>query len=576
MRKLLLLLLLPCFATLLLTVLLAATAGEAKEEELLSPDSELKAAISFADGQADLWEKSQGRTGIPPEALPYLMFFTTYDVPEKLLKDTEVSLQFALNHLQSVKSYGNIEKAHRVTDHPSLWWIDIRDFGWDIEQREAASKLEPFFADPVVDHKVYNYARARAGNMMFRADWFIYNALDVTKQDDREEKNILYYLLIYGIDKAPKDAKEFQDFWKVDIKTIRVENVEKGAIVDHGDSGVSKHARQIRRGRTIFGYYWETRDIKAYEQRRDFLEDLFANNWDASEYIASTKNGFQVYMLSNGIKQGLKRVETADPGIVEDRSDPVEHRLRTSKSCISCHAIGINPASNEVRDLIQAGGDLRTYDFKLKQALKSFYLGNINSLVEQDNKIFEEAVKEATGQDPLKATQSYLNVYDWYREKVTPEQAAKEVGLTLKEYRDKIRPTATGRLTQLHRGKPIPREVWDSLEVGGYIQSQLLIKKIDLKAPIKPVEQKPKMEKAEKAGEAGEEWLTVTSQKPAPLQDFDNGNTALTYLPRLTRCKILRRYPGHPEWFFVRPYGKEIEGWIHADYVTLDAERGSP
>lgn len=520
--------------------------------KLKSPDSELREMISWADAQVELWSKTNGGAGLPETALPYLAFFTTYDVPAELLPAAEASLSFALNSTAHPDKYTKIRKPRKIS--PSIFVVDIRQYGWTIEQIEEASKLEPFFADPVVDHRTLNYGRLKVGNRFFKASWFIVNALDVTKQDDRGEKNILYYLLLYGKGHEPKDAAEFQKFWKVDIDTIRVEQVETGTIVDEGDSGVSKHARQLRRGNSLYGYYAETRDVKTYDGRRDFLEDLLANNWDASEYIASHKNGLQVYLLTNGIKQGLKRVESADPGIVEDRSDPEEHRLRTAKSCISCHSTGLLPATNAVKDLIVGGGDLRTYDANLKLALESFYLQDLGSSFKRDNMIYERAVKEATGMEPADATKAFLNVYDWHRQKITTAQAAREIGMTAEEYRKQIKPNASGRLTQLYQGKSIPRDVWDSLEVGGYVQSQLLIKRIQANANTG---------KAKQVKVAKPKIVVVTDVNGAVMQNTQD--QMIARLPFNSKHEVIRQWKDHPEWYELS-YGG-VKGWVHQQYL---------
>ena len=451
---------------------------------LLSPDTELKAWVQFVDGQIDVHKATGGQAGIAEADAPYLYAFTTYNLPtEELRKDCETSLSFALNSCMYFKTPPQIRKPKRVPGSKTLLFIDVRDFGWEREWLDIAYEQQPFFLDPVVDHRLYNYARLKMGNVMFRADWWVFNTLDVTVQLDRDEKNLLYYILLYGKGNEPKDAADFQRSWQVDIKTLEVEQVETGVLIDQGRSGVSKHTRQLRRGRTTFGYYHETRDVKAYQKKRDFIEDPFATNFDASELIASHKNGTQVYLLTNGNGQGQKRVDFADNGIVTDKSDSEDARVRTPKSCIVCHAVGINPGTDAFKQLVQAGGKLFTYEKKVQQALESFYLNGWAKKIKADNELYAEAVTKATDLEPLKATAAYVRLYDWYRKSVSQEQAARECGMGLKDYLKNVKPNASGRLTQLFVNQDIPREVWDSTEGGGgYIQSMLLAKRIQAKA----------------------------------------------------------------------------------------------
>src|SRR5262245_20962319 len=137
----------------------------------LTHQSELEAAEKFLYG---------GKVRV--EDLNFIRFFTTFAIPEKykfrdrervveLRHQAELCLPFALNSVASVNSFGFIEKPKRVPGSDTLWYVDIRDFGWKEDDIDAVFKLQPYFLTPLVDGK--NPA------VMFRADWFIVNALDV-------------------------------------------------------------------------------------------------------------------------------------------------------------------------------------------------------------------------------------------------------------------------------------------------------------------------------------------------------------------------------------------------------------
>ena len=543
----------PLWPALALTLWASASffllAQEEPKNPTPSPDSELKAWVQFVDSQLDVYQQTSGAAGISDKDAPYLYVFSTYDAPtDELRKDLEVCLPFALNSCAFFKGTSAIKKPQLVPGSKSLWFIDIRDFGWTKDQLDLAYEQQPFFLDPVVDHRLYNYARLKMGNVMFRADWWIVNTLDVTLQLDRDDKNLLYYILLYGKNNEPKDINDFVKAWQVDLKTLEVEQVETGVLIDQGHSGVSKHTRQLRRGRTIFGHYHETRDVKAYQKKRDFIEDPFATNFDASEQIASHKNGLHVYMLTNGNAQGQKRVDFADNGVVTDKSDTEDARVRTPKSCIVCHAVGINPGTDAFAQLIKAGGNLNTYEKKIQLALESFYLNGWSKQIKSDNDDYADAVKKATNLDPLKATAAFVRVYDWYRQNVSQEQAARECGMTTPEYVKTIKPNASGRLTQLFNKFDIPREVWDSNEAGGgYIQSQLLAKRIQAKAhPEKIKLLKPK------------KLIVITAAKAAVYVK----NQLAVYVSEGNQFEVLDETEDG-----VKIRTGSIEGWVHKDYI---------
>lgn len=526
---------------------------------LRSADTEMLAVAAFLQAQLDRAKTQADKEAVAHE-LSYLKFFTTYAIADPAVRiAAELCLPFCLNSVASVRSDGKIRLPRRVPGETTLWFIDIRDYGWDKKDIDAVFDLQPYHLDPILDHRLYNFGRLVAGNVLFRADWFIVNVLDTTRQDDRGGKVFPYYTLLYGLGKEPKNADEFRKFWRVDIDTIRVEGVERGTIVDVGDSGVSLHTRQLRRGRSIFGYYWETRDVKSHDvaddgkkqNTRDYIEDIFAHEVDAGEYITSHKNGLQVYLLTAGNKQQFKRVEFGDPTVVWDRSDNRDPRVRTAKGCIVCHPTGINPAGNAIRDIFLAGGNIHTRNKKLQHQIEAFYLRNdLGELIKDDNRIYERAVKACNNLSPLENAEKFLTVYEWYAKKVTPEQAAFECGKPLADYREVIRATATGRMTQLFKGKSIPRDSWDSLNAGVYTQSMLLVKRI--KIEVKPVVPKPSF------------LVEVTAERG----EVRNGKKLVVYLKKGLRVPVTSV---DGDWLWVTYQGRS--GYIHRGEVRVLTEK---
>lgn len=437
----------------------------------------LLGAAPTPDSQVDLACAHQTTLG---EAAPYAVYWTTYDLPAEVGQSADDVLPFILNSLASVDAEGEVVKPQRVSD--TLWYADMRDYGWCPEQVKAVFDLQPYFVTPAVD---------KAPPYLFRADWFIVNCMDTTWQEDRGGKTFPYYVLQYGLGKEPKDADEFRKAWYVDLDTIRKLKTEHGTVVNKGDSGVSRHTRQLRRARTLLGYYWETRDVKSHDfldgKTRDFVEDLFANQADAGEYIATNKRGLQTYLLTAGNAGKFKRVEFGDPAAVLDQTDEEDRRVRTAKGCVVCHSMGINPPSNVIKDLLNVmGGDIKAYYKELAREIRRFYLADLNNEVLADNRIFQDAIKACNGLTPEANAEAFVTVYDWYRQDVSPEQAGREVGLTVPQLKDTLKSATTGRLVYLFHDKPVPREAWDSLNGGGYLQTMLLLKRVDLKAADPP------------------------------------------------------------------------------------------
>lgn len=505
-----------------LTLLLALTLGTAAWAEPMGPPAHLAGngngpAAGVVTGPTPDSELAHAEAFLysgyfKADVINYVRFFTTYAVPEKyrfrkqevpLREYCENALPFVLNSVSSVDAEGFIERPKRVPASDTLWWVDIRDFGWHEEDVDAVFRLQPYLLTPVVAGK--------NPNILFRADWFIVNATDVTKQEDRglKARDFPYYVLQYHLGHEPKTKDDFFKAWQIDEEKAEKFRLETGTVVDKGDSGVSQHTRQLRRLRTVLGYAWYTKDVKSHDvdpdkvQSRDYVEDLFARQADAGEYISSNRRGLQTYLLSAGNNQNFAVVSFGDPTIVIDRQDLADTRVRTGKSCIVCHALGVIPYTSVIADLFKLGGDVLAQYDDVKRELKAFYRRYKNGEeVEQDNALFEQAVKECNGLDPLENMKQYLAVYEWYwNEKVTPTQAALELGVAADALKAGLKRATTGRLVLLYHDKPMPRDIWDSVNLGGYIQAALLLKVLDVEttpvgpkggeqAPLKPARPK--------------------------------------------------------------------------------------
>jgi hypothetical protein len=526
----------------------------------ISADSELADATGFLDGQNKLYQDTDGKAGISVKESGYYRFFTTFAVPVKytlrgeevpLRKQCEQALPYVLNSCMRFDSVSDITKPKRVPGSDTLWFIDVRDFGWPTDDIDDVFKLQSYFLVPLVD--------SQNNVIIFRADWFVVYASDNSKTDDRGIKDIPYYTLLYGKGREPKNADEFRKFWQVDEKTIRATQSETGTVIDAGDSGVSQHTRQLRTANTVFGRYWETRDVKTHDidleriLSRDYIEDVFAKQADAGEYIATTRNKLKAYLLSAGNNDKFKRVENGDVGIVVDRQDPHDPRVRTWASCARCHGSGIIPYTNAIADLYRLGGDLRAKDKELAQLLKYFYLSEDGSEVEDDNRVYERAVKKCNGLSPAENMKAFVNVSEWYNEKVSTAQASVECGYgeDVEAFKKSIRKTTSGRVTFLYHDKSMPREVWDTPNAGGYSQCVLLNKGL----------QQAKKEEPKKEEQPKPAVYAECVVENAPI--VDKQGRPVVYLSRGSRVRVMEDYAD--EWYIVR--ADRWEGYIQKKYV---------
>lgn len=485
--------------SLVLAALLAwqepAAAG-AEAAARITIDSELAAASTWLKEQVAAYAETDGKSGLAPATAAYYRFFTTYALPDTKIalgdEDEDdpaaprhtyrsaapAALSFVLNSLAFKDVDGPSVPVRPVS--PTLYAIDLRDYSWSAEQWAVATATDPY-ADPRITAPNLGDAGLTAhGRFLVRADWFLVHATDSAKQLDVGLKvdDVISYALIYGVGKAPKTLKEFQDTWGVDVTLANDRKADFSTVVDKGRSGVSRGVRRIIGLRTVLGDYWETRDARNI----DYTEDFLSADFEAGEAITNNSRGLQVYLLFN---KDQKRVDSGAIELVVDNTDPHDYRVRTLSSCIACHPLGINPASNALVDVAVLGPKLNiAYFDKAKLIERLYFAGRFDTTTTAANIRYAAAVKACNGLEPTPNAIAFKTLYDWYAYRaVDPEQAGRELGLTAEAYQTVIKAATTSRLQALHRGgRAVPRQFWEAyvikgkLTPGAYAESVLHIK----------------------------------------------------------------------------------------------------
>lgn len=418
----------------------------------------------------------------------FILFLTTFTVPTSIkvriqdqanpseLKNISLreAMEPVINFTVHSLSGGTIfKRIVRISD--TLYCLDIRDYDWTQEALEKVSLADPYFKEPYIDHDLITTLRLEAGNNILRADWFVAHTLDTAKQFDAGREP-LYYELLYAKTGVPKTLKEFQDKWGIDVNKSIKNKTAKGTIVDTGKSIVALHNRQLFRIRTDSGYYWETQDVKNAEGDRDFIENLVPflrkDGFDAGEIITNNKLGLQVYLLTDA--KG-NRIEFADNAIARDSNKGMDARVVTARSCIMCHAQGINNAGNALKDLLESGVQLHYNQKEDLLDTASFFLDDLNESIKEDQAIFTRAVKKATGYPPADIVLMYQKLVDWYESPITFDQSQLELGATAEDIILKVSPTTRGHTGHLIKGGTISRQTWEEPNRGAFIEAMLLI-----------------------------------------------------------------------------------------------------
>jgi len=374
---------------------------------------------------------------------------------------------------------------------------------------------------------------ATKSNAIIRGDWFVFYASDTSlflKGEDKQADNAFYYQLLYSsneteteveetktvMDKwevpykvtkqvrdrygrmttvedyewrveerprketvkvkkksfgVPKTLKEFQDFWEAQQNHLKRFPIDRGAVVDEGESFVSFHNRTLQRIRTKLGVYWQSYDVFRTAGDQDFVENLIAppKRFDASEIIVQDGKGAQIYFLTDG--KG-NRVELADPRLVHDTVSGGNFAVITAKSCVACHVQGIIPMKNEIPLMIKQGVEIKALK-PLDERIRSFYLSNLDRLVKTDQEEYSEFIRTCNGLTAEENARQFTEFRKSYDLPLTFKQAARELGSNTEEFGTALSISTKGRLGRLILdGKTIPRQTW---EKGLYAESGLLL-----------------------------------------------------------------------------------------------------
>lgn len=398
---------------------------------------------------------------------------------------------------------------------PSLYRIDLRDLKWDYQQwlevikdypygsltatqvsdgifrtkvlavkehvngkfelvAEDGSRLattEEYWTSAVIGHK---YSSNRWVTLTYnsiplvvRMDWLIVELTDTVESDS-------YYRLLYGKANFPKTRNEYLDFWEVTQRP----DLAFGII--EGQSGVSKNKRRIRRIYNFAGYRgygWKTEDYFEITLERDPLKLTYPGSHqpphDGEETIVgvpkvSLATGqrcvLQVYLLSGG---DGKKINSANVRLVEDKTKFRDYaEITTPGSCMQCHAVGLNPPTqNALRHLIQRGVDVYAYEKKQAEAIEAFWLTDVGVEIIRNNEDYAKGVFACNGLTPTENAAVFQEAVNEYDRNLGLEAASRELHcettelqFALATYNKGITPPLIAGLVH---GDKIPRSLWE-------------------------------------------------------------------------------------------------------------------
>ncbi len=454
--------------------------GQGQEEALLqTPETEAKVVI------ANLKEQ------VKEEDKLYVKYLTTYAIPPELREDAVLTTSFLLHAIAGLpatdiddnfasgfkplaiktKNLGIFTPKQLVPGSKTLWWFDLRDYGLTPQAWEKAALLDGYFAEPILKPDTSGALRLLGGNSLLRMDWFIVNAIDSTRQSDRDtEVRSLYDEFVFCNVGLPKDRQDWWSKFGFNRELARRRGNVSYALVSKGVT-VARHNRILEEYRTEYGYGYETYDVKNLEGLRDYVETFFKQKdiggppdiSDAGEMFTSNQLGLDVYGLRD---INNKLINFGDPTVVRHVNDMLgDIRVRNPFSCFDCHAAGPIPPENTLREYVEAEGKLYLKDKRDSNKVQRTYLSNRFEDNTQANQAFFAAkLIRTNGLTPEENAKCFNRIVTWYNSGVNLQRAAYECGVSEDEFKTAaVKNNFGGRLKLLcTTGETIPIESWDS------------------------------------------------------------------------------------------------------------------
>lgn len=371
----------------------------------------------------------------------YTRYLSTYNLAEEESKSLKKTMRFWLN---SLTYHSRFTFPLTVTD--TLFFFDIRDYGWTKEVWEEAAKHDPYFG--IFDGGCFTETGSHIPVM--RADFF----LAITSIEP-------FYSKFLGL---PNELEKLKKTIYIQEEGVRALSLNKGGSVLK--SIVALHNRQLERWPTITGYFWLSRDVlteKDEKGRKNVLEanNLFEIDFDGGEFIWSLPNGLQGYYLSN--KQG-KQLKVVPADIAQDTKSPFKDKqVRSGRNCVVCHAQGINSFDDVISRMIKSNRiDLLSYDREKARAIEEFYLSELGERIKLDQATYVSAVRQATGRAAEENATAYASsIFDYVDEEVTVDVALLELGVTEEWLEKTAAITHSGTLAAMLEGIPVSRNAWE-------------------------------------------------------------------------------------------------------------------
>lgn len=368
------------------------------------------------------------------DARPHARWFTLTHLANTGVSDAQLErYRIALATLLGSLTWAPAPAAPVAVDaERTIFRIDLRELGWTAATWDSIRASYP-----------YGVARNAGVPDSIRADWFVATA----------SRPPLYHSILA----MPTTEDELAHRLGIDLAS----NIAHGRVARAGfnRSGISVNNRVIERHATRHGALWRSYDFASSIGRENVFTNPLTFVAAGGEIIFNLPNGFQAYMLVDA-KGG--RIDKAPTTIVSDPRRP-DRAVENGVSCIGCHAAGIIPRVDQIRDL---AGSFHEHDRDLVRSLYA-RADTLTALYDRDRARFATALASIHTTPPADPSDEPVSLLvTRYEAELDLRTAAAELGLEPDELTGRLARSYSLRQTLAALatdGGTVKRDNWSAL-----------------------------------------------------------------------------------------------------------------
>ena len=378
----------------------------------------------------------------------YFVLTNLYNAGDTKLATYRLALYKLLNSLSWDK---DLTLPTIIDREEAILRVDIREYGWTDPVATWETILAGYPYGTESSSSAYSRIQSLTSTQIpfIRADWFVaaasmpplyHEILELPESESALETCVNSAKRCLQID-TERNLRESPG-----LRVVRAGFTE---------SGVSNSNRIVERHRSPYGAYWKSHDFPDNVGEHNIFKHPLAFQRAGGEIIFNLPNGLQAYLLVDGVG---RRIDQGPTNIVFNKRGS-RAEIRNGLSCMTCHADGMRPLTDDVRASLPA---LPEHERSYALALYS-ETNVLKKLVREDQERFETALR---GLGIRPGVEPISELSERYSTSVNVLTAASEIGMTEGAFLSQLTQRSTLRqlgLATLLSGGTFKRDAWEDV-----------------------------------------------------------------------------------------------------------------